>query len=66
MLLGYVRLFDTAALQPFVDLSDTIQAYVQEARQVAHDDRGVIDELNRRLLESVSALAKRQSFKDVL
>jgi len=66
LLLGYVRLFDTAALQPFVDLSDTIQAYVQEARQVAHDDRGVIDELNRRLLESVSALAKRQSFKDVL
>lgn len=66
LLLGYVGLFDTAALQPFVELSDTIQAYVQEARQMAQDDRGVIDDLNRRLLESVSALAKRRSFKDDL
>jgi hypothetical protein len=66
LLLGYVGLFDSAALQPFVELSDTIQGYVDEIRKTGHNDRVGLEELNRRLLESITALAKRQSFKDIL
>ncbi len=66
LLLGYVGLFDTAALQPFIELSDSIQAFVHEASQTGHDQHEVIDELSHRLVESVSTLAKRQSFKDAL
>lgn len=66
LLLGYVGVFDTPALQPFSELSDTIQTYVHEARQTVKADRAIIDELNRRLLDGISALVKRQSFKDLL
>ncbi len=66
LLLGYAGLFDTAALQPFTELSDAIQGFVDETRKTAQSDRDAIEELNRRLLESISALAKRQSFKDTL
>ena len=66
LLLGYVGLFDTPALQPFNELSDTIQSYVHEARQTSQTDKEVIEELNQRLLDGISALAKRQSFKDTL
>lgn len=64
LLLGYVRLFDTAALQPFLELSDTIQSYIQEVRNSSPEDHQIIDELNRRLLEGLSALASRRSFKE--
>lgn len=66
LLLGYVRLFDTPALQPFIELSDSIRAFVYEASQAGQDQHEVIDELSDRLLDSLSALAKRQSFKDAL
>jgi len=66
LLLGYVGLFDTPSLQPFTELSDTIQGYIHEARQMAQTDREAIEQLNQRLLDGISALAKRQSFKDVL
>ncbi len=66
LLLGYVGLFDTPALQPFSELSDTIQGYVREAKQPSQTNREVIEELNLRLLDGISALAKRQSFKDAL
>jgi hypothetical protein len=66
LLLGYVGLFDTASLQPFMELSDTIQTYIKEARQTAEADREAVEQLNQRLLDSVTALAKRQSFKDTL
>jgi hypothetical protein len=66
LLLGYVGLFDTAALQPFLELSDTIQSYARESQSNSPIDRNAIDQLNKRLMESVSALAKRQSFKDIL
>lgn len=64
LLLGYVGLYDTASLQPFLELSDTIQSYIQEGRQSATEDRLVLEELNSRLLEGISSLARRQSFKD--
>jgi len=66
LLLGYVGLFDTPSLQPFTELSDTIQGYIQEARQIGQTDHEAIEQLNQRLRDSVSALAKRQSFKDTL
>lgn len=66
LLLGYVGLFDTPSLQPFTELSDTIQGYVHEAKQLSQTNQEAIEQLNQRLLDSISALAKRQSFKDVL
>jgi hypothetical protein len=63
-LLGYVGLYDSASLQPFIELSDTIQSYVHEAREAKTEDRALLQELNLRLLEGVSSLARRQSFKD--
>jgi hypothetical protein len=33
---------------------------------MAQTDRETIEQLNQRLLDSISALAKRQSFKDIL
>lgn len=66
LLLGYVGLFDTPALQPFNELSDTIQGYIHEAKQTSQTMREYVEQLNQRLLESISAIAKRQSFKDIL
>lgn len=66
LLLGYVGLFDTPSLQPFIELSDTIQGYIQEAKRSSQTDREAIEQLNQRLLEGISALAKRRSFKDTL
>lgn len=66
LLLGYVGLFDTAALQPFLELSDTIQSYARESQTNPPIDRTAIEELNKTLMEGISALAKRQSFKDIL
>jgi hypothetical protein len=64
LLLAYVGLYDSAALQPFFELSDTIQGYIQETRQANVEDRQIIQDLNTRLVEGISSLAKRQSFKD--
>jgi hypothetical protein len=66
LLLGYVGLFDSASLQPFIELSDTIQGYVDEIRKPGQNHRLGLQQLNQRLLESIIALAKRQSFKDTL
>jgi hypothetical protein len=62
LLLGYLGLYDSPSLQPFIELSDTIQSYVQQSRQAGKEDRLVLDELNTRLLEGISSLAKRQTF----
>jgi hypothetical protein len=66
LLLGYVGLFDSPSLQPFVELSDTIQGYVQEVKRSPRSNREIIEQLNRRLLDGISALAHRHSFKDTL
>jgi hypothetical protein len=59
-----VGLHDTASLQPFLELSDTIQSYVHEMHQATTDDESVLRELSTRLAEGISSLARRQSFKD--
>jgi hypothetical protein len=64
LLLAYVGLYDSASLQPFIELSDTIQSYIQNTRQANGDERLVLEELNARLLEGISSLARRKSFKD--
>jgi hypothetical protein len=66
LLLGYVRLFDSSALQPFLELSDAIQGFIQDARSTNDDDHAGLQELNSRLLETIEALARRHSFKDKL
>jgi len=66
LLLGYLGLFDSAALQPFLELSDAIDSYVEETKLRAENDRSPIDQLNDRLMEFISALANRRSFKDTL
>ena len=65
LLLGYVGLFDDASLQPFLELSDNLQSYITE-REDASQTVEVFTELKGRLTETVSALARRQSFKDIL
>ena len=64
LLLGYVGLYDSPSLQPFLELSDTIQSYITETREAHVEDRLILRELNVRLLDGISSLAKRQSFKD--
>lgn len=66
LLLGYSGLFNNASLQPFIELSDTIQSYIQEAREGGTENRPAIEQLKQRLLDGISSLAKRQSFKDIL
>jgi hypothetical protein len=63
LLLGYVGVFDTPALEPFVELSNTIQGFVQEARHSADVPNVALRELNTKLMETIAALAKRHSFK---
>ena len=65
LLLAYLELFDNASLQPFLELSDTINTYVQEAKS-SGNEKSVAEHLKPRLLEVISALAKRESFKDQL
>jgi len=66
LLLGYVGLFDTSALQPFIELSDTLQGYIHENQLSSPASLEAIQDLKRRLSEVISALANRQSFKDLL
>jgi hypothetical protein len=65
LLLGYVGLFDTSALQPFIELSDNLQGYIQETSIASSKGSPGIEELKKKLEETISALAKRASFKDV-
>ena len=65
LLLGYLELFDNASLQPFLELSDTINSYVQEAKS-SGNERSAAEQLKQRLFEFAYALAKRKSFKDQL
>jgi hypothetical protein len=66
LLLGYVGLFDTPALQPFIELSGGLQGYIEEFKKTPEKDAAAINQLKARLSEVISALAGRQSFKDSL
>ena len=66
LLMGYVGLFDTPTLQPFLELSDGLQGYMKEIKTSPQKDDAVIDRLRTRLWEVISALGGRHSFKDSL
>ena len=65
LLLAYLELFDNASLQPFLELSDMINSYVQESKSPGNS-KSIVDYLKPKLLEFASALARRESFKDQL
>jgi hypothetical protein len=66
LLLGYVGLFDTTALQPFVELSDNLQGYLEEAGRTSDQGHVGINQLQTRLSDVIATLAQRHSFKDKL
>jgi hypothetical protein len=66
LLLGYVGLFDSSSLQPFLELSDNLESYMTETKQSSVEDRDVLEALKTRLTETISALARRHSYKDKL
>jgi len=67
LLLGYLKLFDSPSLQPFIELSDTLRGYMDEkASESASPDGRTMQEFGLKLHETISALAKRHSFKDAL
>jgi hypothetical protein len=66
LLMGYVGLFDSAALQPFTELADTIKSYAEELRETPTRGKTGLQQLQTRLEESIATLATRQSFKDGL
>jgi hypothetical protein len=66
LLLGYIGLFDTSGLQPFVELSDNLQSYADELKVTKPNDTPVLEQLEARLQDTILALARRQSFKDSL
>jgi len=65
LLLAYLELFDNASLQPFLELSDMINSYVEDAK-LSGNEKSIVDYLKPKLLDFTSALAKRESFKDIL
>ena len=65
LLLGYLEFFDNASLQPFLELSDNINTYVQEAKS-SGNEKSAAEQLKTRLLEFTFALARRESFRDQL
>jgi hypothetical protein len=66
LLIGYVGLFDTPSLQPFLELSDNLQSYSEELKTLQPADSSILHQLETRLWDAISALAHRQSFKDTL
>jgi hypothetical protein len=66
LLLGHLGLYDSPSLQPFIELADTIRSYVDESREAGVGDQAILRELNLRLIEGITSLARRQSFKDRL
>jgi hypothetical protein len=66
LLIGYVGLFDTPGLQPFLELSDNLRSYTEQLKAIEPADTLVLQQLETRLWDTISILARRQSFKDML
>jgi len=66
LLIGYVGFFDTPGLQPFLELSDNLQSYAEEVKSSQPIETSILQQLQARLWDAISALARRQSFKDEL
>jgi hypothetical protein len=66
LLLGYVGLFDSSSLQPFLELSDNLESYAAESDETTTQGKGAVEDLKSKLAETISSLARRHSFKDIL
>jgi len=66
LLMGYVGLFEEPTLQPFLELSDNLQSYAEEAKSTQPIETAALRQLETRLWDTISALAHRHSFKDAL
>jgi len=66
LLMGYAGLFDTPGLQPFLELSDNLQTYGGELKGLQPVETSILQQLQAKLWDAISALARRQSFKDAL
>jgi hypothetical protein len=70
-LLGYVQVFDTPQLGPFLELADNIKAYLEDRKSAAMhlDDeeyKKAVRDVSQKLAETVEALAKGATFSDKL
>jgi hypothetical protein len=70
-LLGYVEVFDTPQLGPFLELADNIKAYLEDKKSATihvgdEEYRKAVHDLSQRLAETIETLAKRAAFSDKL
>jgi len=70
-LLGYVQVFDTPQLGPFLELADNIKAYLEDRRSAAmragdEEYKKAVRDVSQRLAETIGALAKGAAFSDKL
>lgn len=70
-LLGYVGVFDTPQLGPFLELADNIKAYLEDRKRLprqASDEeyKRAVQDVAQRLAELIETLAKGATFSDKL
>jgi len=70
-LLGYVEVFDTPQLGPFLELADNIRAYLEDRKSAAprfgdEEYRKAVHDVSQKLAETIEALAKGAAFSDKL
>jgi hypothetical protein len=70
-LLGYVGVFDTPQLGPFLELADNIKAYLEDRkslpRQASDEEyKRAVQDVAQRLAELIETLAKGATFSDKL
>jgi len=70
-LLGYVGVFDTPQLGPFIELADNIKAYLEDRKGTTRQTSGeeykrAVQDVAQRLAELIATLAKGATFSDKL
>lgn len=70
-LLGYVGVFDTPQLGPFLELADNIKAYLEDRRSAARyvgdeEYKRAVQDVAEKLAELIETLAKRATLTDKL
>ena len=70
-LLGYVGVFDTPQLGPFLELADNIKAYLEDSRSAARyvgdeEYKRAVQDVAEKLAELIETLAKRATLTDKL
>lgn len=70
-LLGYVGVFDTPQLGPFIELADNIKAYLEERKTAAEhvgdeEYKKAVQDMSKKLAELIENLAERPASADKL